>query len=47
MIKAERKAMNAYKEDLVKQGVEKTIAEAMAKAFIETRIIKPVVNSIK
>lgn len=47
MTKAERKAMKAYKEDLVKQGIEETIAEVMAKVFIETKIIKPVVNSIK
>ena len=45
MTKAEREAMKAYKNDLIKQGIEKEIAEVMAKVFVECGIIKPVVNS--
>ena len=47
MAKAEREAKKAYKADLVKQGIDKEIAEAMAKAFLEYGLIKPVVNSLK
>ena len=47
MTRAERKAMNAYKKDLIAQGVDKLIADAMAKAFVEHGVIKPVVNSFK
>ena len=44
MTKAERNAMNAYKKDLIAQGVDKMTAEIMAKVFLEYEIIKPVVN---
>ena len=44
MTKAERNAMNAYKKDLIAQGVDKETAATMAKVFIEYGIIKPVVN---
>lgn len=44
MTKAERNAMNAYKKDLIAQGVDKVTAETMAKVFVEYGIIAPVVN---
>lgn len=44
MTKAERKAIKSRIKDLVNAGVEKTIAEAMAKAELETGLIKVVVN---
>ena len=44
MTKAERNAMNAYKKDLIAQGVDKQMAAIMAKAFLEAGLIKPVVN---
>ena len=47
MTKAEREAKKAYKADLIKQGIDKEIAEVMAKAFLEYGLIKPVVNSFK
>lgn len=45
MTKAEKMAKKAYKEDLIKQGVDKEIAEVMAKTFTEYKIIVPVVNT--
>ena len=45
MTKAERAAKKAYKEELIKQGIDKEIAEIMAKTFTEYGIIKPVVQS--
>lgn len=47
MTKAEREAMNAYKKDLIKQGIDKEMASVMAKTFVEYGIINPVVNSYK
>lgn len=47
MTRAEREAMKAYKNDLIKQGIDKELAEAMAKSFVECGIIKPVVNSFE
>lgn len=44
MTKAERTAKESYKKDLIKQGIDKEIAEVMAKAFLECGLIKPVVN---
>ena len=44
MTKAERAAMNAYKKDLISQGVDIETAAVMAKTFFEYGIIKPVVN---
>lgn len=47
MMKAQREAKRAYKQDLIKQGIDKETAEVMASVFIEYDIIKPVVNSTK
>lgn len=47
MTVAEKQAKKAYKENLIKQGIDKEIAETMAKVFTEYGIIKPVVNSFK
>lgn len=47
MTVAEKQAKKAYKEDLIKQGIDKELAETMAKVFTEYGIIKPVVNSFK
>ncbi len=44
MTKAERNAYKARVKDLTEQGIEKTIAEAMAHAELVTGIIRPVVN---
>lgn len=44
MTKAESNAIKARTNDLISQGVDKTIAEIMAKAELETGLIKPVVN---
>ena len=44
MTKAERNAINAYKKDLIANGVEKEMASIMAKAFFECGLISPVVN---
>lgn len=47
MTKAEREAKQAYKKNLMEQGIDKELADVMAKTFIEYRIIKPVVNSMR
>ena len=44
MTVAEKIAKKAYKEDLIKQGIDKELAEIMAKTFIEYQIVRPVVN---
>ena len=44
MTVAETSAKKAYKEDLIKQGIDKELAEIMAKTFIEYQIVRPVVN---
>ena len=44
MTVAEKKAKKAYKAQLFKQGIDKELAEIMAKTFIDYKIIKPVVN---
>lgn len=44
MTKAEKTAMNAYKKDLIAEGVDKEMAAIIAKAFLEAGLIKPVVN---
>lgn len=44
MTKAERTAIKARTEDLMKDGIEKELAEVMAKAELETGLIKVVVN---
>lgn len=43
MTKAEKKAYESYKKDLIKQGIDKEIAEVMAKTFVGYKIVKPVV----
>ena len=40
----EKRAKKAYKEDLIKQGIDKELAEIMAKTFVEYQIVRPVVN---
>lgn len=47
MTKAERESRKAYNKDLIKQGIDKEIAEVMAKTFTEYKIVVPVVNSCK
>ena len=44
MTEEEKRARKAYKEDLIKQGIDKELAEIMAKTFIEYQIVRPVVN---
>lgn len=44
MTVAEKRAKKAYKEDLIKQGIDKELAEIMAKTFIEYQIVRSVVN---
>ena len=44
MTVAEKRAKKAYKEDLIKQGIDKGLAEIRAKTFIEYQIVRPVVN---
>lgn len=44
MTVAEKRAKKAYKEDLIKQGIDKELAEIMAKTFIEYQIVRPLVN---
>ena len=44
MTVAEKRAKKAYKEDLIKQGIDKELAEIMATTFIEYQIVRPVVN---
>ena len=44
MTKAEKKAIASRTQDLIKQGVEKEIAEVMARTELECGIIRPVVN---
>ena len=47
MTKAQREAKKAYKQDLIKQGVDKETAEVMASVFVEYEIVKSVVNKLK
>lgn len=44
MTVAEKRAKKAYKEDLIKQGIDKELAEITAKTFVEYQIVRPVVN---
>ena len=44
MTVAEKRAKKSYKEDLIKQGIDKELAEIMAKTFVEYQIVRPVVN---
>ena len=44
MTKAERTAKEAYKKNLIAQGIDKELAEVMAKVFTDYEIIRPVVN---
>lgn len=38
MTVAEKRAKKAYKEDLIKQGIDKELAEIMAKTSSNTRL---------
>lgn len=44
MTKAEKEAIKARVKDLVNQGIEKELAQVMAKVELETGLIKVVVN---
>lgn len=44
MTKAEKIAIKARTEDLIKEGVEKELAKVMAKVELECGLIKVVVN---
>ena len=44
MTKAEKKAIEARKKDLEKQGINSVVAEVMAKAEFDCGLIKVVVN---
>lgn len=44
MTKAEKKAIEARKKDLEKQGINSVLAEVMAKAEFDCGLIKVVVN---
>ena len=46
MTKGQREAKKAYKQDLIKQGVDKETAEVMASVFVEYGIwnTNPAVN---
>lgn len=37
------KAMKAYREELIKQGIDKEVADVMSKTFFDYGLIKPVV----
>lgn len=45
MTKAERTAIKARTRDLINQGIEKELAQVMAKVELETGLIKVVVQS--
>ena len=44
MTKAEKNAIKARKNDLIKQGIDKELAEVMARVELQTGLIKTVVN---
>lgn len=44
MTRAERQAIEARKNELIKAGIEKELAKVMAKVEFETGLIKVVVN---
>lgn len=44
MTKAEKKAIASRTQDLIKQGVEKEIAEVMARTEFDCGLIRAVVN---
>lgn len=44
MSKAEREAIKARVKDLIAQGIDKEIAQVMAKAEFDCELIKVVVN---
>lgn len=44
MTKAEKKAIKARTEDLIKEGIDKEIAKVMAKVELEYGLINVVVN---
>ena len=37
------KAMRAYREELIKQGIDKEVADVMSKTFFDYGLIKPAV----
>lgn len=47
MTKGQREAKRMYKQDLIKQGIDKEMAETMAKVFVEYGIVKPVVDTFE
>lgn len=44
MTKAERDVIKARIKDLVNEGIDKELAEVMAKVEVEYELIRPVVN---
>lgn len=44
MTKAEKIAIKARTEELIKQGIEKELAKVMAKVEFETKLLRVVVN---
>lgn len=44
MTKAEKAAIKARTNELIKEGIEKELAKVMAKVELETGLIKVVVN---
>lgn len=44
MSKSERNAVKARTKELIEQGIDKVIAEVMAKAELEADLIRTVVN---
>lgn len=46
MTAAEKRAIKARTNELINEGIEKSLAAVMAKAEFDCGIIKPVVNGI-
>ena len=44
MTKAEKKAVEARTQDLVKQGIDKVLARVMTQSEFKCGLIRPVVN---
>lgn len=47
MTKGQREAKKAYKQDLIKHGIDREIAETMARVFVEYGIVKTVVDTLE
>lgn len=45
MTKAEKTAIKARTEELIKEGIDKIMAQVMAKAEFDCGLLRPVVNS--